>query len=63
MSKHLVYGAQQFQLRDDEDVEALASRFTEPGGGTAWVTFENHAGDHLRVLRNSPFPVVISSGT
>ncbi len=60
MSKHLVYGGQQFQLRDDEDVDTLASRFTDSAGGSAWVSFEDHAGDHHLALRHSPFPIVLS---
>ena len=60
MSKHLVCGGHQFQLRDDEDVEALASRFTDPDESSSWVRFEDHAGDRHLVLRNSPFPIVLS---
>ncbi len=62
MSKHLVLGAHLFQLRDDEDVEALAGRFTDPDDPSAWVRFEDHGGDHHVVLRNSPFPIVLSQG-
>jgi hypothetical protein len=60
MSKHLVYGAQHFQLRDDEDVEILAGRFTSGDASPAWVTFEDHAGDQHLALRNSAFPIVLS---
>jgi hypothetical protein len=60
MPKHLLYGAQRFQLRDDEDVEALAERLISAGDSAAWVTFEDHAGDQHLVLRNSPFPIVLS---
>jgi hypothetical protein len=60
MSKHLVYGAQHFQLQDDEDVEMLARRFTGADDSSAWVMFEDHAGDQHLVLRNSAFPIVLS---
>jgi hypothetical protein len=60
MSKHLIYGAHQFHLKDDENVEALASRLTDPDDRSAWVRFQDHAGDHHLVLRNAPFPIVLS---
>ena len=60
MSKHLLYGAQHFHLRDDEDVETLAAHFVNTDDSAAWVTFEDHAGDRHLVLRNSAFPIVLS---
>jgi hypothetical protein len=60
MSKHLVYGAQLFQLSEDADVETLANRFTDAEDSSAWVRFEDHAGDQHLVLRHAPFPIVLS---
>lgn len=60
MSKHLIYGAQLFQLKEDADVDALASQFADYDNSSAWVAFEDHAGDRHLALRGSPFPIVLS---
>jgi hypothetical protein len=60
MSKHLIYGAQLFQLKEDADVNALAGQFADPNDISAWVAFEDHAGDRHLALRDSPFPIVLS---
>lgn len=64
MAHKLIYGANEFWIRDDEDLDALAVRIDKglQSGSPTWISLDLVRGGTARILATPGVPIALQTG-